>query len=79
MKSASASASTKRVVTGWATASEDAKGRGVTRLVATMFIMRRPPPTLSEDDAINLAAWLVALVDDGEAKFAKTIAAVKNT
>ena len=44
-----------------------------------LFIMRTPPPAISDDDAINLAAWLVAMVDDGDDKFAATINAIKNT
>lgn len=34
---------------------------------------------LSEDDAINLAAWLVALVPDGEKKFDELFSAVLDT
>lgn len=43
------------------------------------IVMLRPPRgSITKEDAINLAAWLVALADDGD-KFRATLEAVENT
>jgi hypothetical protein len=46
-----------------------------------LFIMRTPPPALSDDDALNLAAWLVAMVlePDVDERFAAVLRAIRNT
>lgn len=51
----------------------------VARDAKRLFIMQKLPIALTDDDAINLAAWLVAMVADGDTKFAATIQAVRNT
>ena len=49
-----------------------------------LVLMRRVPQRLSVDDAMNLAAWLVALADmpeeggEGGSKFQKLLAAVRS-
>lgn len=42
-------------------------------------LMRPPTGELSHDDALNLAAWLVAVADPGGERFAEVLAAVEST
>ena len=43
-----------------------------------VFILRRPG-SLSRHDALNLAAWLVAMAQENEGEFEKLLEAVRNT
>lgn len=42
-------------------------------------LMRMPIGQLSKEDALNLAAWLVALAETEEGEFQEVLEAVKNT
>lgn len=47
--------------------------RGRERVFVTAMSLERCARGLSPDDAINLAAWLCAMVEDGEAKLVATM------
>jgi len=44
-----------------------------------VMILRQPVGPLSQADALNLAAWLVALADPSEDEFPAMLAAVRST
>lgn len=46
---------------------------------AKIVIMRPPTRPISRDDAINLAAWLVALADPLNERFPAVLAEVRET
>jgi len=46
---------------------------------ARIIILRPPRGSMSPDDAMNLAAWLVALADPGGDKFAALLKTIKET
>lgn len=57
----------------------DTLNRFLVGAIADRIIIMNPPHcTIPKDDALNLAAWIVAMVDD-EDRFAEVLAAVKST
>lgn len=45
---------------------------------ANIIMLRPPRGSMSKSDALNLAAWIVALADD-HSKFPEILSAVQNT